>query len=348
LLFKGFFVILFAMKNESEKLELDTNREEPALTRAEAVEERSIVPFDPLHRYLAEIRHYRILTRDEEHRLAVDFKEKGSSQAAYQLVTSNLRLVVLIARQYQKAFQDLLDLIQEGNIGLMEAVKNFDPYRGIRFPSYAVWWIRAYIIRYILNNWRLVKIGTTQAQRKLFFNLQKEKNRLEAEGLDPSPKLLAQGLNVKEEEVVEMDQRLSSRDVSVDSPIGNREESSLLDLLVDEKPRPDEEVGNAETTFLIREKLATFSSGLRDKEHYIFQHRLMSEEPATLQEIGERYGISRERTRQIEERLKNRLKDYLRKEIPDLGDIDIGYPLRRHSPPAPQRKRHKSGVVRES
>ena len=135
---------------------------------------KALVPFDPLQRYLTEIRRFKLLSREEEHRLAVQYKEYGDLEAAYKLVTANLRLVVMIAREYQKAFKTLLDLIQEGNMGLMEAVKNFDPYRGVRFPSYAVWWIRAYMIRYIMNDWRMVKIGTTQAQRKLFFNLQKE------------------------------------------------------------------------------------------------------------------------------------------------------------------------------
>ena len=141
---------------------------------------KALVPFDPLQRYLAEIRRFPVLSREEEHKLAVDYKEYGNLEAAYKLVMGNLRLVVMIAREYQKAFKNLLDLIQEGNMGLMEAVKNFDPYRGVRFPSYAVWWIRAYIIRYIMSDWRMVKIGTTQAQRKLFFNLQKEKEKLEA------------------------------------------------------------------------------------------------------------------------------------------------------------------------
>jgi RNA polymerase sigma-32 factor len=148
--------------------------EDAGLDDKEMEGEKGLVPFDPLRRYLAEIRRYSLLSREEEQRLAVDFKAFGNIEAAYRLVTANLRLVVMIAREYQRAFSNLLDLIQEGNIGLMEAVKNFDPYRGVRFPSYAVWWIRAYIIRYIMNNWRMVNIGTTQAQRKLFFNLQKE------------------------------------------------------------------------------------------------------------------------------------------------------------------------------
>src|SRR5262249_38815019 len=158
-----------------------------------------------------------------------------------------LRLVVMVARDYQRAFKNLLDLVQEGNIGLMEAIKNFDPYRGIRFPSYAVWWIRAYIIRYMMNNWRMVKIGTTQAQRKLFFNLQKEKDRLEAEGIRPGPKLIAQRLDVKESEVVEMEQRLSGRDLSVDAPFQEGEENTMLDVLASRDATAEEQVADAES-----------------------------------------------------------------------------------------------------
>ena len=285
---------------------------------------KSLVPFDPLQRYLAEIRRYPLLTREEEHRLAVEYKEFGKIEAAYKLVTANLRLVVMIAREYQRAFRNLLDLIQEGNIGVMEAVKNFDPYRGIRFPSYAVWWIRAYIIRYIINDWRMVKIGTTQAQRKLFFNLQKEKEKLEAEGFTPGPKLLAQRLNVKEGEVVEMEQRLGNRDLSTDVPVGEDGEATLLNFLPDNKATPEESVATAEYRHVLGEKIEQFAGSLKDKELVIFRERLLNEEPLTLREIGERYGISRERVRQIEERLKKRLKDYLSKEFKDIKDTMLG------------------------
>jgi RNA polymerase sigma-32 factor len=282
---------------------------------------KALVPFDPLQRYLTEIRRFRILSREEEHRLAVEYKEYGNLEAAYKLVTANLRLVVMIAREYQKAFKNLLDLIQEGNMGLMEAVKNFDPYRGVRFPSYAVWWIRAYMIRYIMNDWRMVKIGTTQAQRKLFFNLQKEKEKLEAEGLTPGPKLLAQRLNVKEDEIVEMEQRLSSRDLSVDVPIGEDDEATLLHFLPDNKQSPEEQFAETQYQQLLREKMETFAGTLKDKELVIYRERLLNEEPVTLREIGEKYGISRERVRQIEERVKKKLKTFLSKEMSDLKDV---------------------------
>jgi RNA polymerase sigma-32 factor len=291
---------------------------------AEDAQPKALIPYDPLKRYLAEIRRYPLLSREEEHKLGVDYKEYGNVDAAFRLVTSNLRLVVMIAREYQRAFSNLLDLIQEGNIGLMEAVKNFDPYRGVRFPSYAVWWIRAYVIRYIMNNWRMVKIGTTQAQRKLFFNLQKEKEKLEAEGFSPGPKLLAQRLDVKEGEVVEMEQRLANRDLSIDIPLGGDEDRTLLSFIPDSRQTPEEQFSDKEYQSVLREKLERFAETLRDKELVIFRERLLTEEPLTLREIGERYGISRERVRQIEERVKKKVKAYLAKEFKDLKEIVLG------------------------
>ncbi|MGH7805358.1 MAG: sigma-70 family RNA polymerase sigma factor, partial [Candidatus Binatia bacterium] len=202
------------------EVEAEDAADEPLEPEVQPDDDHALVRQDTLGRYLAEIRRHPLLTPDEEHALAVRYREEGDVQAAYRLVTANLRLVVMVARRYERAFKNLLDLVQEGNIGLMEAVKKFDPYRGIRFPSYAVWWIRAYVIRYIMNNFRLVKMGTTQAQRKLFFNLQKEMTRLEEEGFEATPKLLASRLDVKPSEVVEMQQRMSARDLSVDAPVG--------------------------------------------------------------------------------------------------------------------------------
>jgi RNA polymerase sigma-32 factor len=282
---------------------------------------------DTLQRYLTEIRRIPVLSREEEHALAVRWREHGDRAAGIRLVTSNLRLVVLIAREYQRAVHNLLDLIQEGSVGLLEAIKNFDPYRGVRFPSYAVWWVRAYIIRYIMNNWRMVKVGTTQAQRTLFFNLQKERERLEREGFSAEPKLIAQRLGVKEKEVVEMEQRLAARDLSVNAPIEEGDDVTLLDFL----PGPAqtaETVANEEYHRLIREKAADFKKRLKGKDLVIYERRLEAlmrdEEPVTLQEIGDEYGITRERVRQIEARLKKRLGAYLREQIPDLTEIEFG------------------------
>ena len=286
----------------------------------------ALVPYDSLQRYLSEIRRYPLLSPEEEHELAVRYKEYGEIEAAYRLVTANLRLVVMLARNYQRAFQNLLDLIQEGNVGLMEAVRNFDPYRGVRFPSYAVWWIRAYIIRYIMNNWRLVKVGTTQAQRKLFFNLKREKERLEAEGFSPTPKLLAQNLGVKEDEVVEMAQRMAARDLSVDTPIDGADKSTtLLDMLADKHANAEEEFAATEYRRLVNTKMDEFARKLKGKEQVIFAKRLRAEEPLTLQEIGDQYGISRERVRQLESRLKKKLKDYLLQELKDFKDLNVAF-----------------------
>jgi RNA polymerase sigma-32 factor len=323
---------------EPEPMEVDVVAEPGERTRPAAREGRrgggtseeataALVPLDNLHQYLAEIRRIPILTREEEHALAVRWREGGDRQAAWRLVTSNLRLVVMIARDYQRAVHNLLDLVQEGNVGLLEAVKQFDPYRGVRFPSYAVWWIRAYIIRYIMNNWRMVKVGTTQAQRKLFFNLQKERERLEREGYSPDPKLIADRLGVKESEVVEMEQRLSARDLSVDAPVEAGEDATMLDFLPGPE-RTSDAVADEEYHRLVREKAKEFKKTLAGKDLVIYERRLEAlmrdEEPVTLQEIGDEYGITRERVRQIEARLKKRLGAYLREEIPDIDEIEFG------------------------
>jgi len=283
----------------------------------------ALVPVDSLQRYLAEIRRYPLLDVKDEHDLAVRWREGGDRDAAIRLVTANLRLVVMLARQYQRSFKNLLDLIQEGNIGLLEAVKNYDPYRGVRFPSYAVWWIRAYIIRYVMNNWRMVKLGTTQAQRKLFFNLQREKARLEREGFRPDPELIAERLSVKKSEVIEMEQRLSGRDVSVDAPVGGDGDASMLDFLSRDGIDAEAQLGDAQVRELVAAKMHEFGRTLQNQERTIFEERMVAEDPLTLQEIGDRYGVSRERVRQIEERIKKRLPAFLVQEIPDISDVDV-------------------------
>lgn len=276
-------------------------------------------PVDPLYLYLQEIRKYPLLTRAEEIELAKRYKEKGDIQAAYKLVTSNLRLVVKIAMEFQKYWmQNLMDLIQEGNIGLMQAVKKFDPYRGYKFSYYASFWIKAYIIKFIMDNWNLVKIGTTQAQRKLFFNLRKEKERLEKRGIEATPQLLSERLHVRESDVIEMDQRLSGAEMSLDSPVSSDSEDTHLMFLPDKEPAIDDQMADSQAREILREKLAQFRKHLKDKEAIIFDERLMAEEPLTLQEIGDKFGISRERVRQIEQRLKKKLKAYLEEEIDDL------------------------------
>lgn len=270
-----------------------------------------IVPYDPLQAYLQEIKAYPPLSREEEHELGVRYYKHKDLEAAYRLVTNNLWLVVKIARDYEKAARTVLDLIQEGNIGLMEAVKNFDPYRGVRFPSYAVWWIKAYIVRFIIANWRMVKIGTTQAQRKLFFNLRKEKDRLERAGFYPGPRLLAEKLSVKESEVIEMEQRLASSDVSVDTPVQADSETNLLAILPNQAPTAERLLELKQSKQIIQQGFKEFTSTLNRNELIVFEERMVSEEKATLQDIANRLSLSAERVRQIENRLRDRLKTFL-------------------------------------
>ncbi len=307
----------FAVDRAAVDLPEETGEEEFAPPSDEG---GALVPVDPLNRYLAEIRRFPLLSREEEAEIAKRYHRERNPEDAFRLVTANLRLVVKIALEFARASRNVLDLIQEGNVGLMEAVKNFDPYRGIRFPSYAVWWVRAYIYRYLINNWRLVKIGTTQAQRKLFFNLRKESERLEAQGFRPEPKLLAQRMGVKESEVREMQDRMSQSEVSLDQPIGQAEDATLIDVLPDESRNPEEQTAADEWRVFAREKVEQFEATLKDKELEIFRRRLLTEEPATLQEIGEQFGISRERVRQIETRLKNRLRDFIRGKAADIDE----------------------------
>ena len=282
----------------------------------------SLVPYDPLKHYLMEIKRYPLLSREEEQRLAIRYREKGDMEAAYRLITSNLRLVVKIALSFQRHWmRNLMDLIQEGNIGLMQAVKKFDPYRGYKLSYYASFWIKAYIIKFIMDNWKLVKIGTTQAQRKLFFNLRKEKERLLSMGFEPRPKLLAERLDVKESEVIEMDQRLGSWEVSLDAPIKEDSDSDHQSFIPSDEVAADDQLADYERQELLKQKLASFRTTLPEKEQFIFDHRLMAEDPMTLQEIGDVYGISRERVRQIQVRITKKIKTYLQEEIEGIEDL---------------------------
>ena len=281
-------------------------------------QEQALVPHDPLQRYLAEVRRYPFLTKEEELHLFNDFQATGNRESAVKLILSNLRVSVAIASEYLHSGADYLDLIQEGNVGLMQAIKKFDPAKGSRFHSYAAWWVRAYILRYLLNTYRMVKIGTTQDQRKLFYNLNKEKRKLELEGFAPDTKLLADRLNVRERDVIEMGQRLGSWDLSLDSPLGPDQEGTLLDILPSQGTPADESVANAELRDLFRKKLAEFAATLDDRYADILRNRILSETPFTLDDIGKKYGISRERARQLEEKIIKRLRDFMKKEIKDF------------------------------
>lgn len=287
----------------------------------DAKKSSALVATDPLGRYLTEIRRFPLLSREEEAVIARRYVKDKDPADAYRLVTANLRLVVKLAYEFARATKNVLDLIQEGNVGLMEAVKNFDPEHGIRFPSYAVWWVRAYIYRYLINNWRLVKIGTTQAQRKLFFNLRKETERLEREGFKPQPLLLAHRMGVRESDVREMQERMGQSEVSLDQPTGGGDDNDtrLLDVIPDAGHNPETETADREWRDFAHDKVKEFADTLTGKEREIFDARLLAEEPETLQQIGARFGISRERVRQIETRLKRRLKEFIEASAPDAG-----------------------------
>ncbi|MCL1980745.1 MAG: RNA polymerase factor sigma-32 [Proteobacteria bacterium] len=278
-----------------------------------------------LHRYLQEISQYELLSREETEELAMRFQETGDPDAAYRLVSSNLRLVVKVAMDFQKYWmQNFMDLIQEGNVGLVQATKKFDPYRGVKFSYYAAYWIRAYILKFIMDNWRLVKIGTTQAQRKLFFSLNKEKKLLESQGFKPEVKLLAERLNVKESEVIEMGQRMDNWDVSLEAPVRSDSEDEQKNFLPHDGPGVEEMVASQEMRERLAGILADLSTRLNDKEQVILTTRLLSDEPKTLQTIADEFNISRERVRQIEANLLKKLRKQFEKEMPDIQDFLSG------------------------
>ncbi|HUS30607.1 MAG TPA: RNA polymerase factor sigma-32 [Kofleriaceae bacterium] len=309
--------------DDVEVLDADAEVPEPKVsTRGGSLARR-----DPMAAYMSETRRYPLLTPEEEHALAVKLVEHGDTSAARKLIEANLRLVVKIAYEYRRAHRNLLDLVQEGNIGLIQAVGKFDPYRGVKLSSYAAFWIRAYILKFILNNWRLVKIGTTQAQRKLFFNLRKEREKLEQLGFAPTAALLAEKLDVPEKEVIEMERRLAAPEASLDAPMGSGGDDegtrTRLDYLPgDAEDRPDRAVAQSEFSQLLKGKLEAFAQTLQGREQTIFRERWLTEEPLTLQEIGDRYNVSRERARQLEKRMLDRLKKYLEAEMGTAVDIE--------------------------
>jgi len=278
----------------------------------------SVAKTDPLQAYMADVQRYELLSREDEHALAVKYVETGDVEAAARLVTANLRLVVKIAYDYRRAYKNLLDLIQEGNIGLMRAVKKYDPYKGVKLSSYAAWWIRAYILRFILANHRLVKLGTTQAQRKLFFNLKKEKAKLSAMGIEPTADVIAKRLDVSEKDVTQMERRLGGGEMSLDAPVGagaDGRATARIELMPAPDQRADDQLANQQITRLLTDKIHEYGATLEGKEAVIFTDRLVAEDPRTLQNLGDEFGVSRERVRQIEKRLQGKLKKYLQKEV---------------------------------
>lgn len=277
---------------------------------------------DSLSLYLQEIGRYRLISREEEKALALRYQKGNDSSAAQELITANLRLVVRIAMDFRRYGRfDFLDLIQEGNLGLVHAVEKFDPHRSIKYSYYASFWIRAYILRYILNNWRLVKVGTTQNQRKLFYNLEKEKQKLLKEGYRPDPELIAEKLNVQPSEVVEMSQRLSGRDLSLDSqPPEQDAQPALSSRIADTSEPAEEHLSRIQRRRMFSEEAEAFRHSLSPREADIYDRRILAEDPFTLEELGNQYGVSRERIRQIEERIIGRLSGWMHQRLPNFRE----------------------------
>ena len=315
---------LDADDHEVDPLVLDDDEHDglpaPSTTRLPAVG-----PRDSLHMYLREVSRFPLLKPDEEHELALRVRDHNDADAAFRLVSSHLRLVVRIAMDFQRRWmQNVLDLVQEGNVGLMRAVNKFDPDKGIKFSYYASFWIKAYILKFIMDNWRMVKIGTTQVQRKLFYNHNRERQKLIVQGFDPDAAMLSERLGVTEDQINEMDQRLASTDMSLNVPVGeDAGGATRMDFLPALGPGIEDTLASDEIAGLVRSKLKTILPKLNEKELYILHNRLLTDEPVTLREIGERYNVTRERVRQLEARLLEKIRQHLAVDIKDFSDTWI-------------------------
>lgn len=272
----------------------------------------SLVPSSVLSRYMAELRRYPLLSIEEERKLATEAYEKNSVQARQRLVTANLRLVVKIAMEYRRAYAQMMDLIQEGNAGLVQAVNRFNPYRGVKLSTYSAWWIRAYILKFLMDNKSLVRIGTTDAQRKLFFRLRAEAEKMYALTQKFDARLLAEKIGVKESEVVEMNQRLSRGDASLDLPaFDDQSGTRQVDLIVDDDEAVDERLAHEQLLDILRDQTETLEKELNERDLFIFRNRILAEEPVTLQDVGDKFGITRERARQLEAKVIRKIRDRL-------------------------------------
>jgi len=311
-------------KEQSPEESLETLLE-PKGPEPELPDQDKLVRLDPLRKYLLEISRFQPLTSEEEHRLAVLYREQGDQKAAYRLITSNLLLVVKIARLYNRVYTNALDLIQEGNIGLMKAVKRFDPYREARLPTYASWWIKAYIIKFILDNFRIVRVGTTNERRKLLFNLRKEKEKLRLQGIEPTPALIAQRLNVDPEDVREVEKAIESSDLSLDATIGDGESSvRYLDTLEATEEMIDENLARGELQDLFNQEIKKFSAELNDRQKTILYERLIAESPKTLQVIADQYAVTREAIRLTEKSLVAKIKEHMQEAFKNVTDYEFG------------------------
>ncbi|MDX1763758.1 MAG: RNA polymerase factor sigma-32 [bacterium] len=303
----------------------DSEKRHPSKEETPVKQGGELVKSDPLQRYMAEIRHHPLLSPEEEHALAVRYYETGDIDAAQRLALGNLRLVVKIAFDFVRLYQNALDLIQEGNIGLMQAIKRFDPFKGVKLSTYAAWWIRAYILKYIMNNYRIYKIGTTEAQKKLFYKLNREMEKLAIAG-EVTPKLLAEHFDVREADVLEMQQILKDDDLSLDAPVADESKTPFAHFFSSGERPVDEVLADQELLRLFDEKLKEFSRTLNKKERAVMERRLLADPPETLQELGDALHVSRERIRQIEKKVITKLKEFLAP-YDAFSDIEIGKKL---------------------
>ena len=269
---------------------------------------------DPLYHYIQEISKYKLLSKEEEEDLIQKLTETGDIDVAKKLVMANLRLVVKIAMEYRSAYKNVMDLIQEGNMGLMKAVSKYNPDKGAKLSYYASWWIKSYILKFILDNFRLIKIGTTAEQKKLFYNLMREKERLQNQGIEPEVKLLSENLGVSEKVVEEMDLRLSSKgaELSIDTPVGDASNAGTIsDFIESDEDLLEDSLAHKQGLEILEKQLEKFIADLKPRDKEIIKKRLLSEVPPSLQSIADDYGVSRERIRQIEARLLEKLKVYM-------------------------------------
>ncbi len=305
--------------NDETTFELDKPEQDKPMVPADRTK-GALVPRDPFYAYLQEVRKYPALTEEEEKELAIRYKETGDLESAYKLTTANLMLVIKIAMTFKREWQNLMDLIQEGNVGLMKAVKNFDPFRGVRLSAYATWWIKSYILKHILDNWRLVRVGTTNARRKLLFNLKKEKEKLEREGFDPTTKLLAERFGVEETEVIDVSASIGAMDVSIDTPAHPDSTMTPAQTLSQGGKSVEENVELQQFRQILNENIENFKGGLNPNEIEILEKRILSEDPLSLQEIGDQRGVTREAVRQAEQRLLKKFKTYIEEKMPEAAD----------------------------
>ncbi|HIE41651.1 MAG: sigma-70 family RNA polymerase sigma factor [Nitrospinaceae bacterium] len=305
--------------NDEKKLDLDKPDQKKSLIPAVRAK-GSLVPLDPYAAYLKEVRKYPALTEEEEKELAIRYKEDDDLEAAYKLTTANLMLVIKIAMTFKREWQNLMDLIQEGNIGLMKAVKNFDPFRGVRLSAYATWWIKSYILKHILDNWRLVRVGTTNQRRKLLFNLKKEKEKLEQEGFDPTTKLLAERFGVDEGEIIDVSASIGAMDVSIDTPAHPNSTVTPAQTLSQGGLSVESNTELKQLREILNDNIDNFKTGLNPNEIEILNNRVLSEDPLSLQEIGDRRGVTREAIRQAEQRLLKKFKKFIVENMPEAAD----------------------------